>query len=296
MQQFAATHFVGIAGVGLDAAEYRADDPATAKLRGVFGYDLVTKPGEIKDGLESTIVLLQVPTDHKAPWTAGGGSTIRGVSEDLDCVQPFVCTEYQGKRGTFAIMADGKVRFISEKIDPKVFRAMCTIAGGEKIKDLDTIAPEVPPPEGQQAELKTDPGAAAPPVPPVTQPQPRPQPGNQGNLGDRVTAMRRTNDLKQIVLAYHNHVDANRGRPPARAEDLGPFVENDARILGALKSGEYVILWNSTFQAMTAGTSNTVLGYEKQTPEKGGLVAMADGSVKTMTAQEFKAAPKAPGK
>ncbi|HTU89761.1 MAG TPA: TIGR03067 domain-containing protein [Gemmataceae bacterium] len=169
---WAATHFVGIAGIGLDAAEYRADDPATAKLRGVFGYDIETKKGDIKDGLDQTIVVIQVPPAPKAPWIAGGGSTVRGVSEDLDCVQPFVCTEYQGKRGTFAIMADGKVRFIPATIDPKTFQAMCTIAGGDKIRDLDKVAPEVPPPEEQpQTELKAEqpPPPAAPP--PVQQPK-----------------------------------------------------------------------------------------------------------------------------
>jgi predicted metal-dependent hydrolase len=163
---WAVTHFVGIAGLGLDAAEYRAGDPATAKKRGVFGYDRETKKEDIKDGLEQTIVVIQAPPEPKAPWIAGGGSTVRGISEDLDCVKPFVCTEYQGKRGTFAIMADGKVRFIPATIDPKTFQALCTIAGGEKVRNLDNIAPEVPPPEDlPQSELKAEePAPAASPA------------------------------------------------------------------------------------------------------------------------------------
>jgi hypothetical protein len=166
---WAATNFVGMAGVGLDAAEYRANDPATAKKRGVFGYDRETKKADIKDGLDQTIALIQVPTEPKSPWIAGGGSTVRGVSEDLDCVQPFVCTEYQGKRGTFAIMADGKVRFIPATIDPKTFQAMCTIAGDDKVKDLEKVAPEVSPPDDmpEQPELKAEPKAPAAPPPAV---------------------------------------------------------------------------------------------------------------------------------
>ena len=57
-------------------------------------------------------------------------------------MKPFVCTEYQGKRGTFAVMGDGKVRFIPETIDPKIFRTLCLIVGG-KVDDLDKIAPVV---------------------------------------------------------------------------------------------------------------------------------------------------------
>ncbi|MHB1425110.1 MAG: TIGR03067 domain-containing protein [Gemmataceae bacterium] len=161
--EWAATNFVGIAGVGLDAAEYRGDDPAKAKLLGVFGYDRETQKTDIKDGLDQTIVLIQVPSSPKSPWIAGGGSTVRGVSEDLDCVKPFVCTEYHGKRGTFAIMANGKVRFIPATIDPKTFQALCTIAGGDKIKKLDDIAPEVPAPEepAELPELKVQPDTAS---------------------------------------------------------------------------------------------------------------------------------------
>jgi hypothetical protein len=162
---FAPTHFVGMAGVGLDAAAYAADDPATAAKRGIFGYDRVTRPEDVKDGLAKTILLIQVPADHKSPWMAGGGSTVRGVSEEDDCVGPFVCAEYRGKKGTFAVMADGKVRFIPAAIDPKVFRALCTIAGGEPITNLDGIAPEVP--NEDASELQTAPvvPAAGPETP-----------------------------------------------------------------------------------------------------------------------------------
>jgi uncharacterized protein (TIGR03067 family) len=138
---FAATHWVGIAGVGMDAASYRADDPAVATKLGIFGYDRVTRPDDVKDGLANTIVMIQVPAETAGPWIAGGGSTVRGVSEEPDCVQPFVCTQYQGKRGTFAIMGDGSVRFIPQNIPPDAFRAMCTIAGKDKVRDLNFAAP-----------------------------------------------------------------------------------------------------------------------------------------------------------
>ncbi len=159
---FAATHFVGVAGIGLDAAEYRADNPAVAGKLGVFGYDRVTKLSDIKDGPEGTIVALQMAPEHATPWMAGGGSTVRGISEEADCVQPFVCAEYQGRRGTFAIMADGKVRFIPADISPETFRALCTIAGGEQVKNLDEVAPVVPGEEAPvlQAEAPVTPAVA----------------------------------------------------------------------------------------------------------------------------------------
>jgi hypothetical protein len=157
----ASTHFVGIAGIGLDAASYSATDPAVAKKLGVFGYDRATKLEDVKDGLDKTIVLLQVPTDVKTCWLAGGGSTIRGVPE-TDPIQPFVCTIYNGKQGTFAIMGDGKVRFIDKDMNPEIFKGMCTINGGEVIGDLDAIAPIVP---GGEAVLKPElPPGVKPPV------------------------------------------------------------------------------------------------------------------------------------
>jgi hypothetical protein len=97
---------------------------------------------------------------------AGGGSTVRGVPEK-DSVKPFVCDiEHEGKRGTFAIMADGAVRFIPEDIPDEVFKALCTIAGGESVENLDAVAPPV---QGLNPMLKPE----APPSAPA-KPEPRP--------------------------------------------------------------------------------------------------------------------------
>jgi len=164
--EFGVTHFVGMAGLGPDIANYRADDKSVADRLGIFGYDRVTKvvdatsdnPSEIsKERLGKVIALIQVPPDYRSPWLAGGGATVRGVSNDeKTCVQPFVCTEFRPakadkpERGTFAIMGDGKVRFIRANIEPALFRSMCVIkAPAQKevldmLEKFDELVPEVP--------------------------------------------------------------------------------------------------------------------------------------------------------
>ena len=101
-----------------------------------------------------------------------------------------------------------------------------------------------------------------------------------------------TNDLKQIGLAYHNHHDAtNKG--PANAKELAPYFENNKRLLDHLESKRIVFFYNVRITQMTEGTSNTILAYEKDVPTKGGLALFGDGSVRKLTADEFKKAPKA---
>jgi len=175
-----ATHFVGVAGLGLDAPEYQSGDAATAKKRGIFGYDRVTKRSDVRDGLDKTIALILVPADHKAPWLAGGGATVRAVSdegEDTTPLAPFVCINYpskkgeaskfDGKPGTLAIMGDGKVRFIPATLPAATFRALCTIAGGEQIARLDSLCPVI---EDEERDLKTEAPAKTPPAAPQTPP------------------------------------------------------------------------------------------------------------------------------
>jgi len=78
----------------------------------------------------------------------------------LDLVNPMAAFTFEHpdgatgtKKGTYAIMGDGAVRWIPAGIDPKVFLAMATRAGGEKLPNLDEVAPRVDRP-AKTAELK----------------------------------------------------------------------------------------------------------------------------------------------
>lgn len=180
-----ACYFVGMAGIGFDAAEYPAADASVATKRGVFGYDRVTKKADVKDGLDQTIVLIMVPANLATAWLAGGGSTVRGVSDVTDGdnpLEPFVCwtypatgerkSKFAGKKGTLAIMGDGKVRFLPADMPAATFRALCTIAGNDKITTkLDDIAPVVE--DDAHRELKTGGGNISIPKPPDKEPTPK---------------------------------------------------------------------------------------------------------------------------
>jgi hypothetical protein len=128
--EFGATHYVGIAGVGLDAASYKRNHPATKLKQGIFSYDGAASLDEVRlgRGTSNTIMMMQVPHDSitgVSPWIAGGGATLRGVPEK-NSVAPFVVPQY---KGTFALMADGSVRFIDQGVSDEVLKAMCTISG-----------------------------------------------------------------------------------------------------------------------------------------------------------------------
>lgn len=97
-----------------------------------------------------------------------------------------------------------------------------------------------------------------------------------------------TNDLKEILLAYHSYADKNKGSAPAKAADLAPFLEKRAR--ARLEDKSVVFIYGVTLRDMVKGTSNTILAYEKDAPEKGGLAGYGDGSVRKLTADEFKKA------
>ncbi len=78
-------------------------------------------------------------------------------------------------------------------------------------------------------------------------------------------------------------------RPPARLADLAelePFLPTAG---AGLRNGEIVYLWGAGF--VDGGTA--VVAYEKKAPAEGGWVLLQNGTTKTMTADEFKAAPKA---
>lgn len=149
-----ATNFVALSGIGRDSARYNPSDAELSKLVGITGYEWGSKPAEIKDGLSNTIYMIQVPPGHNRPWIAGGGATVMGVADDDKPLADFVSADPEGKRGTHALMADGSVRFIPENVDPALFKALVTRAGGESIDDLDKKLPATKPPKKFEAEIR----------------------------------------------------------------------------------------------------------------------------------------------
>lgn len=157
------TNFVGISGLGLDSARYSPTNPEYAKKVGITGYDWGSTPAEITDGMANTIYMIQAPPGIRRPWIAGGGATVVGVDDAIaNPVQDFVHSTPDKKRGTYLLMADGSVRWMSESIDPKIFKGMATRAGGETLGDLDKLMPKVDPPKGTKVEIR---GSGLTPVP-----------------------------------------------------------------------------------------------------------------------------------
>ncbi len=124
-QGYPVTHYVGVAGIGPDAATLPATDPRA----GLFGYRREVRPDQITDGRSNTIALLEVDRDP-GPWAAGGRATVRALTQEPYINGP---DGFGSGRpdGLFAMMADGSVRFFSKDTDPKVLEQLATIAGHE---------------------------------------------------------------------------------------------------------------------------------------------------------------------
>ncbi len=127
---YAPTHYVGLAGVGKDAPLL----PITSNRAGVFGYNRKTRIRDITDGTSNTIMIGEASKDY-GEWGAGGTATIRSLTK-----KPYI-NGPDGIGGPFPggchfLMGDGSVRFVSEKIDPKTLEALTTIRGGEVVGDF----------------------------------------------------------------------------------------------------------------------------------------------------------------
>ena len=86
---------------------------------------------DIRDGLSHTIMLVEANDDRAVPWTK---------PDDWECdpQRPLAGLGTARPGGFNVAFADGSVHFISKTIDPKVFYALLTIAGGEPI-DFNAI-------------------------------------------------------------------------------------------------------------------------------------------------------------
>jgi hypothetical protein len=133
-------HYVGVAGLGAEAAGGRPDDPGI----GMFGHDRCTRGEDIKDGAGSTMMVIET-TFRNGPWTAGGHPTVRGLDPNggpyLGAGNQF--GNYHASGDLFAltsstvtnvVFVDGSVHSLRGSIRPQVFEALATIAGGEQVE------------------------------------------------------------------------------------------------------------------------------------------------------------------
>jgi prepilin-type processing-associated H-X9-DG protein len=127
----ALAHYIGIAGIGVDAPLLPVGHPKA----GFFGYERTVTMKDIKDGTSNTITVTET-TSANGPWAAGGPSTVRGLDPND---QPYIGWKRQfggfHRHGTNVLFVDGSVQFLQESIRPQVFEALATIAGGDKADD-----------------------------------------------------------------------------------------------------------------------------------------------------------------
>ena len=174
-----ATHFVGLTGIGMDSGEY-PDTPEYASKLGLFGWNRQTKLADVTDGLSNTIFMIQAPPNVARPWLRGGGATAQGVPASSS-LKPFVAQTKAGGRGTYVLMADGSVRFLKEGMEDPVFQALVTYKGGDKIPDIDQVAPKEKPRDAALVTPPVMPKVEAPKVeapkvePPKAEPKTEPQ-------------------------------------------------------------------------------------------------------------------------
>ena len=157
---FPASHYVGVAGVGADAAELPKSHPRA----GVFGYDRRTTREDIKDGTSNTLLVVGVQ-DQPPAWASGTGS-VRGLTAEPYLGGPDQLGTGQAD-GMLVLMADGSVKFLSQATDPKVMRRMAAMADG---LPLDPAVPGEPS-DPMTKPVTPDLAHGEPPVPvPAEQP------------------------------------------------------------------------------------------------------------------------------
>ncbi len=122
------THYVGVAGVGEDAAAL----PAGHRDAGVFGHNRTTDRETILAGRGTSETMMAAETSDSGPWAAGGYPTVRGLDPAR---RPYLGRGRQfggvHRGGLNVLFADGSVRFLSEGIEPRVLEAHARVAADE---------------------------------------------------------------------------------------------------------------------------------------------------------------------
>ncbi len=104
--------------------------------------------------------------------------------------------------------------------------------------------------------------------------------------------------LMNLAENYRQYSIA-RKRPPRNLADLGAIQGVGGTEAEEVRMGNIVVQWGAKLPDISEEpglvSSPEILAYWKDVPEMGGHVLMLDRTIKEMTPEEFKAAPKASG-
>ena len=104
-------------------------------------------------------------------------------------------------------------------------------------------------------------------------------------------------DLLEEVRGLIGMYSGEHKKAPRSLADCTKYEAGYPLGFAAVKKGDIVVIWGVKMIVEEGGGSpqgtTDIVAYEKKTPTEGGSVLLHNGTVKTVTADEFKAAPKA---
>lgn len=115
---------------------------------------------------------------------------------------------------------------------------------------------------------------------------------SSGKRSDAPAGPSETDALTEVGGMIRNHI-AETGRAPAKQAELAKYQNEFPHGWAALTSGKVVVVWGGKVAGEGGGGGTAVVAYQKTAPETGGAAFLENGTVKQMTADEFKAATKA---
>jgi prepilin-type processing-associated H-X9-DG protein len=123
------SHYVGIAGLGSDAAVLPLEDARA----GLLGYERKLNYKDLEKGTSTLLVMVETAQVAGA-WSAGGWPTVRGLDPDDP---PYLGPggQFGGlhREGVNVLFADGTVRGLRRSIDSEVLEALVTIKGSQEV-------------------------------------------------------------------------------------------------------------------------------------------------------------------
>ena len=103
------------------------------------------------------------------------------------------------------------------------------------------------------------------------------------------------NDVGELCRMYQLRAK----KAPKSLKDVESLEMGGPTGLASVRNKDVVVQWGAELPDLGEEPGKTpsdkVLAYEKKVPEQGGLVLMLDRTIKSMTAEEFKSAPRAGG-